>query len=70
MLPELLRTYRNRFVAIHGGRIVGVGASPGEAADIAIAEVGPVEMYVDEVTDTPRLYRIRGPRIARSEAAR
>ncbi len=66
MLPQLLREHRGRVVAIHGGQIVEVG-HPGESVAKVAGRVydrmGYVPVYVQQVTETPRVYKITGPRL-------
>jgi hypothetical protein len=63
LLPELLKTHRGQFVAIHNEQVVDSGPD-----DIALVRrvqerVGYVPIHVDRVTEQPVVYRIRGPRI-------
>ena len=66
MLPQLLQKYRGRVVAVYEGRVVEVGC-PGEGvAEVAgrvYSRVGYVPVYVQRVTETPRVYKITGPRL-------
>lgn len=67
MLPELLQKYRGRVVAIHNGQVLEAGR-PGESvAEVAgrvYDRIGYVPVYVQQVEETPRIYRITGPRMA------
>lgn len=64
--PELLQKYRGRVVAIYNGQVVEVG-HPGETvAEVAgrvYDQVGYVSVYVQRVEETPRIYKITGPRL-------
>jgi len=66
LLPELLQEYRGRVVAIHDGQVVEVG-HPGESvAQVAVRvydRLGYVPVYVQQVEESPRVYRITGPRL-------
>lgn len=68
MLPELLQEYRGRVVAIHDGQVVEVG-HPGESvakvAGRVYDQIGYVPVYIQQVEERPRIYRITGPRLVR-----
>jgi Family of unknown function (DUF5678) len=64
LFPELLRTHRDQYVAIHEGRVVASGADQVEVAERAYALFGYIPMLVTLVTDRPRpVTRIRSPRL-------
>src|SRR5262245_57977642 len=64
LLPELLRTHRDLYVAIHEGRVVESGADKLEVADRAYARFGYVPILVTLVTDQPLpVIRIPSPRV-------
>ncbi len=66
MLPELLERYRGQVVAIHDCQVVEIGApgeSVAEVAERAYDQIGYVPMYVQKVEETPRVYKITGPRL-------
>lgn len=66
LLPELLQEYRGRVVAIHNGQVVEVGATGESVAEVAgrvYDRIGYVPVYVQQVEETPRVYRITGPRL-------
>ncbi len=69
MLPELLKTHRGKYVAIHGGRVIAEGDNDAAVTTEAYAQVGYTDLYVDEVTETPRVYRILSPRVLRGRRA-
>jgi len=68
MWPELLQKYHGRIVAIYDGQIVEVG-DPGEGiAEVAgrvYDRIGYVPVYVQQVEERTRVYKITGPRLAR-----
>ncbi len=58
MLPELLKSYRGKFVAIYQGQVVDSDARMGELIWRVEQKLGDKPFYVDEVLETPRVYRI------------
>jgi hypothetical protein len=59
MLPELLRQYRNRYVAIHEEKVVGSGDELTTVALAAYERFGYQPIYVDLVTDaSPPIVRV------------
>jgi hypothetical protein len=66
LLPELLRTHRDQYVAIHEGQVVDSGPDQIEVAKRAYARFGYVPILVTLVTDRPRpVIRIPSPRVIR-----
>lgn len=66
MLPELLQKYHGRVVAIHDGQVVesgDLGESVAEVAGRAYDQIGYEPIYVQKVEETPRIYKITGPRL-------
>ena len=64
LLPELLQTYRNQYVAIHDGHVVASGSELVDVAMRAYAEHGYVPIYVNLVSDQPPApVRLPTPRI-------
>lgn len=67
MRPKLLQKYRGRVVAVYDGQVVEVGR-PGESvakvAGRVYDRIGYVQVYVQLVRETPRIYKITGPRLA------
>ena len=53
LLPELLRTKRGQFVAIHDERMVDYGDDPIELIKRVHARYGYVPIHVDRVTEQP-----------------
>ena len=67
LLPELLKTYRDQYVAIHEERVVDSGSDQIEVAERAYARFGYVPILVTLVTDEPRpIIRIPSPRLLRN----
>ena len=54
LLPELVRTHRDQYVAIHEGQVVESGADKIEVAERAYARFGYIPILVTLVTDRPR----------------
>lgn len=68
ILPELLKTHRGQFVAVHECRVVESGDDKLAVAGRAYARFGYVPIYVGLVTDLPPpLVRIPSPRLVRAE---
>lgn len=68
MKPELLRQYSGRVVAIRSGQVIEVGGENESVADVAMRlyeRMGYVPIYAQRVEETPHVYRISSPRIAR-----
>jgi hypothetical protein len=66
LFPELLRTHRDQYVAIHEGQLVVSGPDQIEVAERAYARFGYVPILVTLVTDQPRpVVRIPSPRLLR-----
>jgi len=62
LLPELLKTYRGQFVAVHGGRVVDADVDEGALAGRVIAgRYDPV--YIQEVREEPRIYELPSPEV-------
>jgi hypothetical protein len=64
MLPSLLETHRDKWVAIYQGEIVDQADKLGELADRVYAKYGYRAIYMDQVTE-PRVYRIPSIRVVR-----
>lgn len=68
LLPELLATHRGRHVAIHEGRVVGVGDDRIQLAMEVWGKYGYVPIHIGLVTtDPPPVERVPSPRVARSD---
>ncbi|NUQ65993.1 MAG: hypothetical protein HUU20_26325 [Pirellulales bacterium] len=53
LLPQLLTTHRNRYVAIHNGQVVDSGDEKLAVALRVLAKVGNVPIHVGLVTEEP-----------------
>jgi len=62
---ELLKTHRGQFVAVLNGQVVDADPDQWELAKRVYAKFGYRPIYMDEVREKPRLYRIPGPRLVR-----
>jgi hypothetical protein len=66
LLPELLRTHRDQFVAIHEEQVVESGEDKLEVAERAYARFGYIPIFVTQVTERPlKPIRIPSPRLIR-----
>jgi hypothetical protein len=64
LLPELLKTHRGQYVAIHEGQVAESGDDKLVVASRAYARLGYVPVYVSLVTDEPLpVVRIPSPRL-------
>jgi len=64
LLPELLKTHYEQYVAIHEGRVVGAGLDKLAVATEAYQKFGKQEILVRLVSDKPpRIVRILSPRV-------
>lgn len=57
MLPDLMNTHKDKYVAIYRGELVDSADNLGELADRVYGRLGYTEIYMDQVTE-PRVYRI------------
>ena len=66
LLPELLKTHGDQYVAIHEGKVVDSGSDKLEVAGRAYARFGYIPILVTLVTDQPQPpIRIPSPRVIR-----
>ncbi|MBI4789396.1 MAG: hypothetical protein HY782_20395 [Chloroflexi bacterium] len=65
MLPDLLKTHRGQWIAVFKGQVVERANNPGELAKQVYARFGYQAIYMDEVREEPRVYRIPSPRLVR-----
>jgi hypothetical protein len=64
LLPELLKTHRDKFVAIHNAGVVAVADTLKDAAMEAYERVGYVPLHVGLVSDAPLpTVRVPSPRL-------
>lgn len=69
-LPDLLRSHRDQFAAIHEGRVVEIGADKLDVARRAYARFGYVPIFVGRVAEAPEApIRIPSPRRSGGPAA-
>jgi len=67
LLPELLQTHRDQYVAIHEGKVIGSGSNKLALAREAYLKFGYVEILVRLVTDQPpRVVNIISPKVERN----
>lgn len=60
LLPDLLKTHRGQFVAVHGGQVVDADADESALASRVIAR-GYDPVYIQEVREEPRIYELPSP---------
>ena len=65
LLPELLRTHRDQYVAIHEGQVVDSGTNKLDLAERVYARFGYIPILVTLATDRQRVVRIPSPRVIR-----
>ena len=58
LLPELLETHREKFVAIYKGQVVDSDEKEGELMYRVGLKYGDTPVYIDEVLEKPRVYRV------------
>lgn len=63
MLPELLKTHREKWVAIYKGELADSADTIGELSKRVYARLGYRAIYMGEVLEQPRVYRIPSPRL-------
>src|ERR1700720_3292371 len=68
LLPELLKTHRGQYVAIHEGQVVESGPDKLDVASRAYARFGYLPIYVSLVTEEPvPPVRLPSPRLGLPE---
>ena len=65
MKPELLRTHRDKVVAVYEGQVVEVGTDVAETLDAVYSRFGYIPCYVQRVEATPRVYKFPHRRTVR-----
>ena len=63
MLPELLKLYKGQVVALHDGKVVGVGDDRMEVWRLARQQLGDVPVYVQNVEYPPRVYKMHSRKV-------
>lgn len=63
MKPELLKTHKGKFVAIHDGKLIDFDADESTLAKRVYAKFGYRTILMTEVTETPRVYHVNSPRV-------
>jgi len=63
--PELLRTHRGQWVAIHQGEVVEAGQDRSQVLDSVYDRFGYVPVYVQLVEEQPRVYKLPHRKVAR-----
>lgn len=58
MLPELLKQYEGRVVALYKGQVVAVGDDRMEVWERARQQLGDVPVYIQTVEYPPRIYKM------------
>jgi hypothetical protein len=64
MLPDLLKTYRGRVVAIYQGQVVASGDDRLEVWQRARQQLGSVPVYVQRVESSPKTYKMPHRKVA------
>ena len=67
--PDLMRTHKGKYVAVHGGEVICLGDSSVEVVKEACAKVGCVPVYIGLVAEGPRVLRVSSPRWKGSRSA-
>ncbi len=64
LLPDLLKTHRGRFVAIHDGRVIDTDEDESALARRTIGLPGE-PVYIQEVRAEARVYDLPSPEVVR-----
>jgi len=65
MLPQLLRRYEGKFVALYHGQVVGHGDDDAQLARRLYDKLGDVSFYIAKVRREAPVYDIPSPEIDR-----
>lgn len=65
MLPILLNSHRDQFVAFKDGQLIDSDSDESKLVMRLYQGLGYVPLYIAPVRETERVYRIPGPRVAR-----
>ncbi|MBI5653342.1 MAG: type II toxin-antitoxin system Phd/YefM family antitoxin [Chloroflexi bacterium] len=63
--PELLKTYKDKFVAIHNGELVDSDDDDKLLLERVDAKFGDITMLVTQVTEIERVYHVNSPKVVR-----
>jgi len=63
--PELLLTHRGQWVAIYQGEVVEAGEDRSQVLDSVYDRFGYVPVYVQQVEEQPRVYKLPHRKVAR-----
>ena len=63
--PELLRTHRGQWVAIYQGEVVEAGQDRSQVLDSVYDCFGYIPVYVQQVEEQPRVYKLPHRKVAR-----
>jgi hypothetical protein len=58
LLPELLKQYEGRVVAIHNGKVVAIGEDRMELWEQVRQQLGHVPIYVQTVEPSPKIHKM------------
>lgn len=61
MLPDLMKTHRNKWVAILKGKLVDSDDEEQTLTDRVLEKFGDRTMLIRQVTETPRVYHVNSP---------
>ncbi len=65
MLPELLKTHKDKWVAVLKGQVVDFDDKLGDLADRVYRQFGYQAIYMSQVLEKERIYRFLSPRVVR-----
>lgn len=65
MKAELLRSFKNKWVAILDGKLVDMADDEQTLLDRVYAKYGDRTMLIRQVTETERVYHVNSPRVVR-----
>jgi hypothetical protein len=69
MLPDLLKTHLEKFVAVYRGELVDSDDKEGELMWRVEQKFGNEPVYIDQVLEQPRIYHIPSFRVIRPSAS-
>ncbi|MCI0474855.1 MAG: DUF5678 domain-containing protein [Anaerolineales bacterium] len=65
MLPELLKTHKEKWIAVYQGQVVDSAENVGDLAERVYARLGYRAIFMSQVLEEPRVYRLPSPRLVR-----